>query len=86
MPYIDYETKQKYAELAGLIANTKIENPGVLTWLLTLLAKSYLEYHQKSFSVLCVIVGSFMCATFEFYRRVVGPYEDKKINENGDVY
>ena len=26
------------------------------------------------------------CVEFEFYRRVVGPHEDKKMLENGDVY
>jgi hypothetical protein len=26
------------------------------------------------------------CAADEFYRRVAAKYEDKKIDENGDVY
>lgn len=25
------------------------------------------------------------CAKLEFYRRILAPYEDKKIGENGDI-
>lgn len=32
------------------------------------------------------LVGCIGCAKAEFYRRVVAPYEDKNIEENGDVY
>lgn len=29
--------------------------------------------------------GEVECAKFEIYRRMIAPYEDKKIGENGDV-
>ena len=29
--------------------------------------------------------GTFLSAAAEFYRRVVGPYEDKAIEKNGDI-
>ena len=32
------------------------------------------------------VMGALEGAKAEFYRRVVGPYEDQKIEENGDVY
>ena len=32
------------------------------------------------------ITGALINCEHEFYRRVVAPYEDKKIIENGDVY
>ena len=31
-------------------------------------------------------IGTFSCIISEFYRRVVVPYEDIKIKENGDVF
>jgi hypothetical protein len=31
-------------------------------------------------------VGALECAKFELYRRLVAPYEDFKMAENGDVY
>jgi hypothetical protein len=32
------------------------------------------------------IIGALEGAKLEFYRRIVAPYEDKKILENGDIY
>lgn len=34
----------------------------------------------------CSAKGAIECAKLEFVRRVVSPYEDQKILENGDVY
>jgi hypothetical protein len=32
------------------------------------------------------LIGMLECCKLELYRRAVATYEDKKINENGDVY
>ncbi len=32
------------------------------------------------------VVGALECAKLELYRRMVAPYENGKIAENGDVY
>lgn len=32
------------------------------------------------------LLGVFECVKLEFYRRIVAPYEDAKIAENGDVF
>ncbi len=32
-----------------------------------------------------LVVGMLECCKMEFYRRLVGPYEDKAIEKNGDV-
>ena len=32
------------------------------------------------------VIGVLECAKLELYRRVLAPYEDVKIAENGDVY
>lgn len=32
------------------------------------------------------LIGVLESAKLEFYRRQVGPYEDEKVKENGDVY
>ena len=31
------------------------------------------------------MIGALECCKQEYYRTVVGPYEDMKIDENGDV-
>ena len=32
------------------------------------------------------MVGVLECAKLELYRRMAAPYEDEKIEDNGDVY
>ncbi len=32
------------------------------------------------------LIGVLECAKLELYRRVAAPYENDKIDENGDVY
>jgi len=32
------------------------------------------------------VIGVLECAKLELYRRMVAPYEDRKCEENGDVY
>lgn len=59
---------------------------GDLNYLISSLAKLYVDKHGTSYSVLNDVVGVLGAANMEFYRRVVVPYEDKKIEQNGDVY
>lgn len=58
--------------------------PGELTYVIYRLAKSFTRKNNGFFGF-ALVIGCLMCATFEIYRRVVAPYEDKKIIENGDV-
>lgn len=82
MPYIKKEQRKELPDFKGL----KIENPGELNYLITLLAKRYLECEGLSYGTINDIVGAMEGAKLEFYRRVAVPYEDKKNEENGDVY
>jgi len=63
---------------------------GLLTYLLTKTALRF-KYQQSPngclrFVTIALVMGAFFCAALEFYRRVAAPYEDTKIQENGDVY
>jgi Mg/Co/Ni transporter MgtE len=40
----------------------------------------------RKYWVLALVCGVLVTMIFEFYRRVVAPYEDEKVIENGDVY
>ena len=31
------------------------------------------------------VIGALECAKLELYRRIIGPYEDKAIEKNGDI-
>jgi hypothetical protein len=59
---------------------------GDLNYLFTKLAIAYVKEHGLSYQRLNDVVGALDGAKAEFQRRVVAPYEDTKIRENGDVY
>ena len=88
MPYISKEARRKYAlverELTlSIDANT---TSGELNYLLTLTVMEYLRKKGKRYAAINDIRGALENAASEFYRRIAAPYEDKKIEQNGDVY
>lgn len=61
-------------------------NPGELNFMVTRLINDYMLSQPFNYQVINDIIGALEGAKMEFYRRVVIPYEDRKIIENGDVY
>ncbi len=59
---------------------------GELNYVLTRVILKYLENRGRSYSTMNDIIGALGACGLEFNRRVVAPYEDQKIKENGDVY
>lgn len=53
---------------------------------ISFLIHTYYKDKREEFSALADILGAAEGAKMEFYRRVAAPYEDKKREENGDVY
>lgn len=78
MPYIKQEDRDE--------ASIRLATPGELNFAITMLIRSYLRTHGKSYTTCNAVIGALDAAKMEFYRRVVAPYEDQKIAENGDVY
>lgn len=60
--------------------------PGELTYLLTKVVMKYVERCGPRFAIFAEAMGALEATKQEFYRRVVAPYEDQKMQENGDVY
>lgn len=82
MPYIK-PNERLYYEPHCPPAN----HPGVLNFQITCLIKKYLEFYGPlCYDVINDVVGAIEGAKLEFYARQARPYEDKKIEENGDVY
>lgn len=81
MPYIASDRKDdiRYGE-------DDPESPGELNFIITHYINRYRGNHTNSYQTLNDILGALEGAKAEFYRRVVAPYEDKKMAENGDVY
>ena len=61
-------------------------NSGELNFMITELVTLYIKAHEKKYATLNEAIGALECAKLELYRRVLSPYEDKKIKQNGDVY
>lgn len=96
MPYIKQDKRYQdlleiYAKKDADTLNLNIEangprNSGELNFVLTIIVQEYFKVNGGRYQQINDIVGALEGAKLEFYRRIVGPYEDKKIQENGDVY
>lgn len=81
MPYIDgdYRREVLYRRLEDP------ENVGELTYLLCALVRDYLLKHGVSYATLSECRAALFNSADELYRRVIAPYEDQKIKDNGDI-
>jgi hypothetical protein len=79
MPYIN-------SSLQTLLSKDPLPvSAGELNYCFTKLIDGYLG-HGLSYQRINDVIGALEGAKLEFYRRVVVPYEKKKMTENGDVY
>ena len=80
MPYILKERRTELIE-----SDPTCRNAGELNYIFTIICKEYFEDHPN-YQGINDIVGALEGCKLEFVRRIVNPYEDKKILENGDCY
>lgn len=93
MPYIKPEERKPYKKLISKLADEvqrygeehAASYAGQLNYIITtLLLKTYGDA-LPNYTDYNEIIGVLECAKLEMYRRQTAPYEDKKIEENGDV-
>ncbi|MGD2200843.1 MAG: hypothetical protein PVJ38_04315 [Candidatus Bathyarchaeota archaeon] len=87
MPYIKMEDRPKYEESLNELIETLKEQSvdhidGELNYIITRILK---EVYPLRYFNLNRAIGVLECCKLEFYRRVAAPYEDTKIELNGDV-
>lgn len=80
MPYIPQDRRDNL-----LNGEIRPVNPGDLNFLITMIIQDYLAPSAR-YTDFNDVIGVLECAKLELYRRLVAPYEDTKIEENGDVY
>lgn len=97
MPYIKQDDRKKFTiPTAEVPINKSIDtlewigensdNAGDLNYAITMILKAYMDTKDReSYATHNEIIGMLDCCKQEWYRRQVAPYEDKKIEENGDV-
>lgn len=92
MPYIKKERRksiEKYGKLQKLIdtliSNTShgIENNGDVTYVIYIILKAV--YGEGCYETRSNALKVLSSTELEFYRKIIAPYEDEKIQENGDV-
>lgn len=84
MPYIPLEDRAKFTDMFCNIPELK--SPGELNYLITEICQDYILDKGLSYQTLNDVLGALEGCKLELYRRRVAPYEDGKIQANGDVY
>ena len=87
MPYILQEDRDAYLIPLSAITNRLKDRDfpaGDLVYIFYFLAKETFRFYPR-FDSINKIRGALSSALTEFDRRIAAPYEDKKIEENGDV-
>lgn len=86
MPYITPE-RREFLENATDEEIAQIElTTGDLNYAITSLMDEWIGQKGLHYDAVNSAVGVLECVKLELYRRVAGPYEDNKKEQNGDVY
>jgi len=84
MPYIPYERRGRF-DVPINNAATFVETSGDLNYCFSMLCKHFIEMFGESYTNYATCISALEGAKLELYRRKVAPYEDEKIEENGDL-
>jgi hypothetical protein len=85
MPYIDSWTRKELS-VHPSASPREPRTPGELNYVITRSLVNYYDSSNFDYQVINDIIGALESAKLEFYRRVAAPYEDRKREQNGDVY
>lgn len=81
MPYIEKDARER------LDRGGPPKTAGELNYAITRIVDDYIiQLGGIRYTHLNEAIGALECAKLELYRRLAAPYEDKKIEESGDVY
>lgn len=87
MPYIQERgwIDERLRSILSAIEQDANVTPGEINYIVTRIVKTWLT-KRASYCDFNRAIGVLECVKLELYRRMVAPYEDKKREENGDVY
>lgn len=84
MPYIKKDDRFKFDSFLEEIAK-EITTEGEMNYCFFKIIQQYVKKVGKNYKNLAMCISALENCKLEVYRRIVGPYEDEKIKENGDV-
>jgi len=82
MPYVDKADRPRLDDIVEQMYLMDVEASGDLNYILFAFCKRHVKPSYNNYKNFCGELRQ--CAT-EIERRLLGPYEDQKILENGDV-
>lgn len=87
MPYINPGIRKRF-DTVLLPLSRRIISEGELNYIITRLVDGFLRSRavEPRYQDYNTVIGVLECAKLELYRRLVAPYEDQKMLENGDVF
>lgn len=90
MPYIKKEARKDIEQALNHLIDTMSASGRVSEGDCNYVISSIINYHlvsdQPTYHRINSAIGVLECAKMELYRRIAAPYEDKKAQENGEVY
>ncbi len=84
MPYITRDRRKVFDKALAELAS-EVNNEGELNYCIYKLSMLIAERIGHSYSNLSMCSSAMEHAKLEWYRKVLGPYEDVKIRQNGDI-
>ena len=85
MPYIEKKRRKELSSPSNFTMGVA-HDVGELNYKITCLVDDFISRKELKYSEINSVIGVLECAKMELYRRIAAPYEDKKCEENGDVY
>lgn len=86
MPYICMNRREQFYKWEMETLHTRIDTAGELNYAITQLFLHYIAQHGLKYQAINDCLGAAEGAKAELYRRVAAKLEDRKAQENGDVY
>jgi len=91
MPYITKDKRQAIDNICNDLFESLLKSPvintsGDLNYIISSIIDKFIQKQGKNYNNLNNVIGVLECVKQEYYRRVVVPYEETKIEENGDIF
>lgn len=89
MPYVKSDDRARLDTFLPRLSPDYRNGPrsaGELNYMFTVLSLRYIHHYGQRYENFNDVLGALEATKLELYRRMVSPYEDEKIKDNGDVY
>ncbi len=84
MPYIKQTRRENINPALNSLFTLDL-NEGDLNYIFSMLIHNYIDINGLNYANCNNMIGVLECAKLELYRKLIAPYEDEKIQENGGI-